>query len=74
MFCHIRYATGRTAHLVGSLVLLIVLLLALPDGTEAEVDLRLYKNAENETKLLTENKLVSWLFLFGIGSCTHNVV
>ena len=32
--------------------------LALPDGTRAEVDLRLYKNAENETKLLTENKLV----------------
>ena len=59
---------------VGSLVLLIVLLLALPDGTEAEVDLRLYENAENETKLLTENKLVSWLFLFGIGSCAGNVV
>lgn len=35
-----------------------VLLLALPDGTQGEVDLRLYKNAENETKLLTENKLV----------------
>ena len=37
---------------------IFVLLLALPDGTQAEVDLRLYKNAENETKLLTENKLV----------------
>jgi len=31
---------------------------ALPDGTEKEVDLRLYKNSENETKMMTENKLV----------------
>ena len=32
--------------------------LALPDGSQAEIDLRLYKNAENETKMITENKLV----------------
>ncbi|XP_065917995.1 uncharacterized protein [Dysidea avara] len=29
---------------------------ALPDGTEKEVDLRLFKNSENETKLMTEDK------------------
>ena len=64
----IQYATGRMAYFVVSVMLLIVLLLALPDGTEAEVDLRLYKNAENETKLLAENKLASWLFFFDIPS------
>ena len=50
------------AHFIGSLVLLFILLPALPDGTEAEVDLRLYKNAENETKLMTGNKLAAGYF------------
>ena len=36
---------------------IVCLLLALPDGTEAEVDLRLYKNAENEKA--TERKQVN---------------
>ena len=48
--------------LYSNVYLLCVTLLALPDGTEAEVDLRLYKNAENETKLLTENKSVTFPF------------
>ena len=50
------------AHLVGSLMSLFILLPALLNGTEAEVDLRLYKNAENETKLMTRNKLAAGYF------------
>ena len=56
-------------YFVGSLVLLFVLLSALPNGTEAEVDLRLYKNAENETELMTGNKLAAGYFFFNIATC-----
>lgn len=45
---------------------------AMPDGVEAEVDLRLYKNAENETKLLTENKL--WDFITVRENSSSNLV
>ena len=62
------------AHFIGSLVLLFILLPALPDGTEAEVDLRLYKNAENETKLMTGNKLAASYFFFNIHVAKHVLV
>ena len=62
------------AHFVGSLVLLFILLPALPDGTEAEVDLRLYKNAENETKLMTGNKLVAGYFCFNVHVAKHVLI
>ena len=59
------------AHFVGSLVSLFVLLPALPDGTEAEVDLRLYQNAENEMKLMTGNKLAAGYFFFNVHVAKH---
>ena len=62
------------AHFVGSLVLLFILLPALPDGTEAEVDLRLYKNAENETKLMTGNKLAAGYYFFYIHVAKHVLI
>ena len=62
------------AHFVGSLVLLFILLPALPDGTEAEVDLRPYKNTENETKLMTGNKLAAGYFFFNIHVAKHMLI
>ena len=38
----------------------------MPNSTEAEVDLRLYKNSENETKILREKKLAAGYSYFSI--------
>ena len=55
-------------------MLLFVLLSSLPDGTEAEVDLRLYKNAVNETELMTGNKLAAGYFFSNIHVAKHVLI